>query len=278
MSGLADLSGRGAVVTGGASGIGLGIAEALLEAGARVMIADVDADALAIASKRLDSPAFQVDVRDGASVAALAEAATAHLGLVHIICNNAGIGPAGRIDGLSAEDWRWMLDVNLWGVIHGIDSFLPLLRAHGEGGHIVNTASMSGLAPAAGLGAYSVSKFGVVALTEALAAELASGGEPIGTTVLCPGPVRSRISDSARLRPGDTSANGLTDLNLETAGIFGAAGPPWIDPLEAGRIVVDAIREGALYAITHPQLFARVKARHAEIEAAFERAAARKAP
>ena len=242
------------------------------------MIADVDADALAIASTRLDSPAFQVDVRDGASVAALAEAATAHLGLVHIICNNAGIGPAGRIDGLSAEDWRWMLDVNLWGVIHGIDSFLPLLRAHGEGGHIVNTASMSGLAPAAGLGAYSVSKFGVVALTEALAAELASGGEPIGTTVLCPGPVRSRISDSARLRPGDTSANGLTDLNLETAGIFGAAGPPWIDPLEAGRIVVDAIREGALYAITHPQLFARVKARHAEIEAAFERAAARKAP
>ena len=270
MKGFADLQGRAAVVTGGASGIGYGIAEALLEAGARVMIADVDEKPLQNAASRLGVAAERVDVRDRRSVQALADAAVRAFGSVHILCNNAGIGPAGRMEQLLSEDWSWMLDVNLWGVINGVSAFLPILKANSDGGSIVNTASMSGLAPAAGLGAYSVSKFGVVALTEALAVEEPS----IGATVLCPGPVRSRIGESARLRP-QAAYTGLEDLDLEASNIFGADGPPWIDAIDAGRIVVDAVRSGDLYAITHPQLIDRVRGRHRAIEAAFARAAER---
>lgn len=271
MTKCSEVTGRTAVITGGASGIGYGIAEALLEAGARVMIADVEREALGRASAALRVPATTVDVRDSGSVAALVEAACAELGHIDIVCNNAGIGPAGRLENLTTDDWRWMLDVNLWGVINGINAFLPILKRRPGTAHIVNTASMSGLAPAGGLGAYSVSKFGVVALTEALAVE-----EPaIGTTVLCPGPVRSRIGDSTRNRPSSATAAGLTDLDLDASGIFGTAGPPWIEPIEAGRVVVDAIRYRRLYAITHPQLVSRVRARHAAIERAFEEAEAR---
>ncbi|GGB42950.1 short-chain type dehydrogenase/reductase [Sphingomonas metalli] len=267
-----DLRGRRAVVTGGASGIGYGIAQALIEAGAAVMIADVEPAALDTAAAALGIPARHVDVRERGSVDELAAAAAAALGGVDIVCNNAGIGPAGRIEHLSISDWQWMLDVNLWGVIHGVQAFLPLLKSNPDGGHIVNTASMSGLAAAPSLGAYAVSKFGVVALTEALSAE-----EPrIGTTVLCPGPVRSRIGASSRNRPAAPDGGALVDLDLDTAGIFGPDGPPWLEPIAVGRIVVDAIVNRRLYAITHPQLAGRVKARHAAIEAAFAEAAERK--
>lgn len=269
MTGQPPLAGRNAVVTGGASGIGYGITEALLEAGAQVMIADVERDALDRAVQTLGVHGRFVDVRDAASVSDLADAACDAMGTVHVLCNNAGIGPAGRLENLSADDWRWMLDVNLWGVIHGVTAFLPILKQHEAGAHIVNTASMSGLAAAPGLGAYAVSKFGVVALTEALAAEHPS----IGATVLCPGPVRSRIADSSRNRPRSVDPAGLVDLDLDASGIFGVAGPPWIEPIDAGRLVVDAIVHKRLYAITHPQLAGRVRARHAAIEQAFDDAA-----
>jgi NAD(P)-dependent dehydrogenase (short-subunit alcohol dehydrogenase family) len=270
MTGLAELRGRVAVVTGGASGIGKGIAGALRAEGMEVVISDVEEEALAATAAELGALGIRADVADAADVQALADATLEHFGAVHVVCNNAGIGPFARIAELTLDDWRWIVGVNLWGVIHGVTTFLSLLERNPDGGHIVNTASMAGLAPVPWLGAYCVTKYGVVGLTETLALELEQAGSNVGATVLCPGPVRTNIKTSTRNRPPVLSGGGFRDYDLEQNPL--RRDDRWLEPDDVGRIVVDAIRRGDLYAITHPELFTRVEQRQERLAAAFDRA------
>jgi NAD(P)-dependent dehydrogenase (short-subunit alcohol dehydrogenase family) len=259
MSAYQHLRGKVAVVTGGASGMGKGIAKQLIAAGMQVVIADIEEGALDKSSAEIGATGIRTDVSDYASVQELARKVRAQFGGVHVVCNNAGIGPMGRIAELTIEDWKWMIDVNLWGVIHGVTAFLPLLRANADGGHIVNTASVGGLATMPGLGAYGVTKFGVVALSETLAQELEEDGSKVGVTVLCPGPTRTNIKTSTRNRPKSLAAGALNDVDLEHTE-FGAHAR-WLTPEDVGRIVVDAMTRGDLYAFTHPEHFAVVEKR-----------------
>ena len=201
---MRELAGKSAFVTGSASGIGLALSRAFAQAGMKVMLADVETDALAAAVESLvgvgpDVRGVVCDVADPSSVEHAAEELYAAFGNVHVVCNNAGVGGGSGIDNISLDTWRWVLDVNLMGVLHGIRTFLPHIRAHGEGGHIVNTASMAGMNSGLGFSPYAASKFAVVNMSEGLALQVAPHG--IGVTVLCPGFVRTRIWESARNRP-----------------------------------------------------------------------------
>jgi NAD(P)-dependent dehydrogenase (short-subunit alcohol dehydrogenase family) len=270
MSALPDLRGKVAVVTGGASGIGRGIAEQLIDEGMRVVIADIEHDALRKTADEIGATGIPADVSDLASVEELARSVTGRFGGVHVVCNNAGIGPLARIADLTMADWHWMIGVNLYGVIHGVRTFLPILEAGEDGGHIVNTASMAGLVAPPRLGAYAVSKFGVVALTEVLAAELAQAGSKVGATVLCPGLVRTNIHASSRNRPDHLSGGALADVDVSTED---NPAYRWISPAQAGAVVVRAIKRGDLYALTHPDWYDMVDQRHQAIAAAFHQAA-----
>jgi NAD(P)-dependent dehydrogenase (short-subunit alcohol dehydrogenase family) len=275
MSGLPDLAGKVAVVTGGASGIGKGIAARLAAEGARVIIADIQRDALEATAAELGVDGIPTDVSDSDSVEGLARTAVEKYGTVHVVCNNAGIGPLAPVKDLTLDDWRWMLGVNLWGVIHGVHTFLPLLSGNPDGGHIVNTASMAGLVAHARLGAYSTAKYGVVALTEVLAEELAADGSRVGVSVLCPGTVRTNIGTSSRNRPAELGDAGFKDVDIE---LEDNPRYRWIDPEQAGRVVVRAIKRGDLYALTHPDWYPQVAARHEAIAAAFSSQAAAAEP
>lgn len=254
------LRGRVAVVTGGASGMGKGIAKSLIAEGMTVFLADIEQEALDRTAAEIGAVGIRADVSDFESVRALAARVCAEAGTVHVLCNNAGVGSLGRIADLSIDDWRWMIGVNLWGVIHGIQAFLPRLRANPDGGYIINTASVGGLVTMPGMGPYAVSKYGVVALSETLAQELAEEGFRVGVTVLCPGPTRTNIKSSSRNRPPELGGRGgLADVDLERTE-FGAA-QRWIDPDDVGRIVVSAMRRGELYAFTHPEQLSVVEAR-----------------
>ena len=184
MSAFADLEGKVAVVTGGASGIGKGIAEALKNQGVELVIADIEDGALQRTAKELGATGIQTDVSSAESVGALATEVVERFGTAHVLVNNAGIGPMGRIADLTLDDWKWMIGVNLWGVIHGIHAFLPILKSNEEGGHVVNTSSMAGLVGMPGLGSYTLTKYGVLGLTEVLAKELEEDGSKVGATVL----------------------------------------------------------------------------------------------
>ena len=202
---MTSQAGRVAVVTGAGSGIGLSLARRFADAGMRVTLADLDEAALDEAVTDLREAGGKVtglvtDVSDAASVQRLADETVSAYGAVHVLCNNAGVGGGGPLTEVSLERWRWILDVNLWGVIHGVRAFLPLMMAQGEG-HIVNTASSAGLTGTAFMGPYCTSKFAVVGLSESLWHELAQLGSGVGVSVLCPGFVRTRIADSERSRP-----------------------------------------------------------------------------
>jgi NAD(P)-dependent dehydrogenase (short-subunit alcohol dehydrogenase family) len=271
VSGLPELDGKVAVVTGGASGIGKGIATQLAAEGMRVIVADVERDALEATAGEIGAIAVPVDVSDLDSVQALARAAQELYGTVHVVCNNAGIGPMAAIKDLTMDDWHWILGVNLYGVIHGVHTFLPILRANPDGGWIVNTASMAGLVAPPRLGSYAVAKYGVVALSEVLAAELAAEGSRVGVSVLCPGTVRTNIGTSSRNRPADLPDRGLRDVDIQ---LEDNPEHRWIGPDEAGAVVVRAIKRGYLYALTHPDGYPRVRARHEAIADAFRQQAA----
>jgi NAD(P)-dependent dehydrogenase (short-subunit alcohol dehydrogenase family) len=271
MSGLPELRGKVAVVTGGASGIGKGIATQFVAEGMRVVIADIEQAALEAAARELGAVGVLTDVSDIDSVHALAKEAANRFGTVHVVCNNAGIGPLAAIADLTMDDWNWMIGVNLFGVIHGVQTFLPILRANPDGGHIVNTASMAGLVAPPRLGAYSVTKYGVVALTEVLAMELAAAGSKVGASVLCPGTVSTNIGTSSRNRPAQYAGGGLTDVDIaQDDNPFYR----WITPEDAGAVVVRAIKRGDLYALTHPDWYPLVEQRHQAIAAAFREQAA----
>jgi NAD(P)-dependent dehydrogenase (short-subunit alcohol dehydrogenase family) len=265
---MTTINGRRAVVTGGASGIGRGIAEELIGDGAEVVIADIDEAALAATAREIGAHAIAVDVSDPDSVHALAEQAEAVLGGIDIVVNNAGVGPLAPIEDLTLKDWRWLLDVNLFGVIHGVHEFLPRLKANAHGGHIVNTASMAAFSPAPGLGAYAVSKYGVAALTEVLDLELRQANSEVRVTLLAPGTVTTNIKESMRHRPAGAGETGLRDVDISK----GLAGDVrWITPREAGRVLCDAILGNDLYAITHPEWWHMVDERQAAIRQAFHR-------
>ncbi|MCP9624656.1 SDR family NAD(P)-dependent oxidoreductase [Nocardia otitidiscaviarum] len=271
MSAYPDLHGKVAVVTGGASGIGKGTARRLIAEGMQVIIADIEPDALEQTAAEIGAVGIRTDVSDLDSVRSLARAATDRFGTVHVVVNNAGVGPIGRIADLTIEDWQWMLGVNLFGVIHGVQTFLPILKANEDGGHIVNTASIFGLFSQPPLAAYAVSKYGVVALTEALAGELEQDGSKVGATVLCSATVQTNVATSTRNRPERYAGGGLTDFTMTEEEYRSQR---WLEPEEVGAIVVDAIKSGELYAVTHAEWYAPIEQRHRDIAAAFDRAAA----
>jgi NAD(P)-dependent dehydrogenase (short-subunit alcohol dehydrogenase family) len=249
--------GRTAVVTGGASGIGRGLAEALGAEGMQVVIADIEQDALDAATSELQAAGIEVtgvpcDVSDPASVEALARASLDAYGAVHVLCNNAGVaGETGPTWQRSLEDWDWVMGVNLRGVLHGVRSFVPIMIEQGDEGHIVNTASMAGLLP--GGGTYGVSKSGCVALTESLFGELAGAAPRIGVSVLCPGWVRTRIAEAERNRPETPrEVGGPANPMFETMRkLVEKAVEDGLDPRRVGDIVVDAIRTRRFYVLTH---------------------------
>jgi len=274
---MREFSGKTAFVTGGASGIGLALGRAFAEAGMNVMLADVENDALASAIEHLKPFGSKVrgvscDVADPSSVEAAAKAAFTAFGHVHVVCNNAGVAAGGGIDDISLDNWRWVIDVNLMGVLHGIRAFLPHIRAHGEGGHIVNTASMAGMNAGYGFSPYSASKFAVVAMSEGLAIQLKPHG--IGVSVLCPSYVRTRIGESGRNRQkryGETPpldpASPAAQMVAEIARYLEAG----LDPSDVAARVMSAIRNDELYVFTHPNMRAEVDQRFAAIQAAMDK-------
>jgi len=272
MAGFSDLSGKVAVVTGGASGMGKGIAEQFKAAGAQVVIADIEQEALDRTANELGVVGIRTDVRSMASVESLAQLVLERFGKVHVVVNNAGVGPFGRISELSTRDWQWVLDVNLYGVIYGIQAFLPYIKNNPEGGHIINTSSVSGLMTAPMTGPYAVSKFGVVAVTEVLAQELQQENSLVGASVLVPGPTRTNIGRSSRNRE-DAASGGLADFTMEELGLFKII--PWKEPKDIGNIVIDGMTRGDLYIFTHAELLEFVRARNAAIDAAIDAAVAR---
>jgi NAD(P)-dependent dehydrogenase (short-subunit alcohol dehydrogenase family) len=277
---MRQISGKSAFVTGGASGIGLALGRAFAEAGMKVMLADIETGALDKAVRSLQSSGLKVagvccDVADPASVESAANATFEALGSVHVVCNNAGVAAGGGLDNISLDNWRWVIDVNLMGVVHGIRSFLPHIRAHGEGGHIVNTAAMAGMNAGLGFSPYVASKFAVVAMSEGLAMQLKPHG--IGVSVLCPSYVRTRIGESGRNRLPRYGETPLLDP-ASPAGLMVAeiakrlqAG---LDPSDVAARVLSAIREDELYVFTHPNMRDEVDARFAAIQAAMDRVAA----
>src|SRR5436309_10277987 len=274
---MRELAGKTAFVTGGASGIGFALGAAFAQAGMKVMLADIETGALASAVKSLHDFGPNIrgvacDVADPLSVERAAKATYEAFGNVHVVCNNAGVAAGGGIDNISLDNWRWVLDVNLMGVLHGIHAFLPHIRGHGEGGHIVNTASMAGMDGGLGFSPYTASKFAVVGMSEGLAQQLKPHG--IGVSVLCPSFVRTRIGESGRNRPERYGEAPPLDP-ASPAGMMVAeiarrleAG---LDPADVAARVLSAIREDVLYVFTRPNMRAEVDGRFAAIQAAMDK-------
>ena len=254
---METFEGKVAVVTGGASGLGLAMAQRFADAGMNIVIGDIEAEPLAMAEAALRAKGVKVlprrtDVAKPEDVEALAESAYKAFGGVHVLCNNAGIGGSpGAMWELSLDDWRWVVDVDLWSVVHGIRSFVPRMIASGEEAHIVNTASLAGLVSGAVGGPYTVAKFGVVALSEQLYYELGRAGHNIGVSVLCPGFVNTNIYDSGRNRQSDygEAANEPTAEAEQLRATLQAMREQMLQPAEIGDLVFEAVQSRSLYII-----------------------------
>src|SRR4051812_45866109 len=259
---MREFAGKVAVVTGAASGIGLGMATRFAEEGMKVVMADVEEPVLNASVTKLRQQEYDVlgvvtDVSSGASVEALRDKAIEAYGKVHIVCNNAGVGGRGaasEIWGATEKDWQWALGVNLWGVINGVKTFVPLMLEQGEEGHIVNTASVAGVVP--GTRVYSVTKHGVVALTEALFYDLEQAGAKLHCSVLCPGVINTNIMYSNRNRPetlsDDPSSGDLTPEGKARADrIKHLAETQGMQPEQLADMVFNAIRDEQFWILTH---------------------------
>lgn len=255
---METFEGKTAFITGGAGGIGLAVAGSLGRRGANIMLADISQEKLGeavatLAGDGIVADMVVCDVADAASMEDAARRTVERFGKVHIVINNAGvslIGPPGEIP---LEDWRWIVDTNLMGVIHGVEVFLPLLRAHGEGGHIVNTASIAGHWAVAGSGPYSATKFAVVGYTEALRQDLAS--QDIGVSLLCPGWVRTRLQEARLRRPSHVAAGpDAEDMPNEATRMADEAIASGIDPALVGEWVADCMAARRFYIFTHPEM------------------------
>ena len=260
-----DVRARGAVVTGGASGIGRAMALTLARDGARVVVADVDEGGMhevvrQIVARGGEAVALRTDVSDRAQVEALAARAFEVFGGVHVLCNNAGVVTHGGLQAATHRDWQWVLGVNLWGVIHGVEAFVPRMIAQKSGGHIVNTASMAGLIATRGLGVYNTSKYAVVGLSETLAKDL----KPyrIGVSVLCPMGVETQIRAAARNRP--ESLRNAQEVAAEPVELIGRT----LTPETVAEMVMAAIRDDRLYIITHDEGLPPLRRRFERMEQA----------
>lgn len=273
MAGLHELAGRIAVVTGGASGIGKAIARRLVAERMTVVIADIEQAALDGAAAQTGATGIRVDVGSAASMQALADEVARRFGGVDLFCGNAGVASTAKIADMAAADWEWLFGVNVWGFIHGVKAFLPLLRARPDGGWLAVTASMSALHVTPGIGGYTVSKFAVTALAETLAVELREEGADVGVTILCPGPVSTRLGSAHRNRPAALSGGAMVDSDLEATEEGGKL--RWIAPDAVARTLVEAVRRGDLHAFTHPEMAPLVEERHRRILDALAAAAAR---
>src|SRR5262245_95772 len=265
-----ELRGKVAVITGGASGIGFASGAALAREGAKLVLADIEASALDAAVAKLraagtDAIGVVTDVTERAALEALADATWKHFGRADIVFNNAGVAVAGPVTGMSHEDWRWVIDVDLWGVIHGVEAFVPRLVEQNQGGHVLATASFAGLVPNVGLGAYCVAKYGVVALMEVLHRELRGHG--IGASVLCPMRVRTAIDDSGRNRQvGYGGPEAQHYPKVEEGQMAGRV----IGVEEVAAVVVDGIKRNRLYLLPHAESREMIRRRFERIDRAFE--------
>ncbi len=246
-----------AVVTGAASGMGKAMAERFAAEGMKVVLADVEQEALATAEREFRTRGSTVlavctDVSKSADVDQLAARTVEAFGTVHILCNNAGVGTGGLAWIQRIADWEWTLGVNLWGVIHGIRTFLPIMLAHGEEGHIVCTASVAGLISGPFGIPYNVSKYGVVALCEGLYHELALVQSKIKVSVLCPGFVNTRILESQRNRPAEMPLLPVSEPQMQYAEWMRVRVAAGLAPSEVGHQVFEAIRDERFYIVTDP--------------------------
>jgi NAD(P)-dependent dehydrogenase (short-subunit alcohol dehydrogenase family) len=262
-----------AVITGAGSGLGLALARALADAGARLVLADINADDLAAAESELraigaDCTGWLTDVASQAAVDALAERAKTHYGRVHLLFNNAGVAVAAPVWESSVADWQWVVGVNLMGIVHGIRSFVPDMIAHGETGHVVNTASVAGLITPPGFSAYTVTKHAAVALSEVLYQDLLARTTQIGVSVLCPAYFPTRISDSARNRPAALRGSDRTAEGAETeieAQIRHAVERGKLSADDIARMTLEGIRGGRFYLLPHPNIKPSIEKRMQDI-------------
>jgi NAD(P)-dependent dehydrogenase (short-subunit alcohol dehydrogenase family) len=278
---MKDFKGKTAFVTGAASGIGLAMARTFLDRGMNVMLADVEQAALDKAMHSLSNHGNRVasvtaDVSVGEAVSEAAERAIKTFGKVHVLCNNAGVSKAGRVEEIPLADWEWVIGVNLYGTLHGIRALVPHMKAHGEPSHIVSTSSMSGLTPKALAGPYGATKFAIVGLSHVLRDELKDSN--IGVSVLCPGWTRTNMPDNGRNRPA--RFGGPYDFRNDP--LLAARNKEYVDnsakgldPLDLAALVVRAIEENEFYIMTEPGRRANVAARYDELMAAFDAVAER---
>jgi NAD(P)-dependent dehydrogenase (short-subunit alcohol dehydrogenase family) len=270
---METLRDRVAFVTGGASGIGLGITKAMVDAGMRVAIADVREDHLKEArawfvsqhlSRRVKC--FKLDVTNRKAYARTADQAEKAFGKIHVLVNNAGLGLLGAIDKTRYDDWDWGLSVMIGGVINGLLTVLPRIRAHGEGGHVVNTSSMAAVIPIPNCSIYITAKSALMGMSECLAGELAA--DKIGVSAFCPGPVQSNIRELGKLRPDRYKKDsGLGEFEKQLA--QRPTSDLWMDPVECGNRVVRGIQRNDLYIFTHPEFKAGARERCEKMLASF---------
>lgn len=266
---MKDVNGKVAFITGGASGMGLGMARAFADAGMKVMIGDIEQNALDKAVSELqgkghDVDGLQVDVTKLEAVQAAAQATVDKFGKVHIVCNNAGIPVGGHSETCNMRNWHWVVDVNLWGVVHGLQAFVPLIMSHGEGGHVVNTASMAGMYGLRGAGPYNATKFAVVGISETMMAEHSK--DNLGVSVLCPGIVATNIGTAARNRPDEYGGSVAPSEKDRTAEMLSKG----LDPDIVGRLVLEAIQEDQPYIFTDPSLRYLIERRTKYILAGYD--------
>jgi NAD(P)-dependent dehydrogenase (short-subunit alcohol dehydrogenase family) len=269
---MRTFAGRVAVITGGASGLGRALAFRFARDGVRLVLADVDERALAATKGELEAAgataiAARCDVSSAAEIEALAERTLEAFGAVHIVCNNAGIAPLGVVWENTVADWQWTLGVNLWGVIHGVRVFTPILLRQGDEGHIVNTASVAGLIAPPGMGMYNVSKHAVVALTETLHHDLAAQRAKVKCSVVCPAYFPSGIADSERSRPAalkEDRARSAAERARE-AQLRKAVQSGRLTAEDIAEKVFEAVRDERFYVITHPRIKPSIEQRMRDI-------------
>ena len=254
-----DVKGKTAVVTGGASGIGRGIVRSFAAQGMNIVIADIEQapmdDVVAeLAARGTAAIGVRTDVSKLEQVEALAATAVDRFGAVHVLCNNAGVGVSDPVGSTSMEDWRWTLNIDLWGPINGVHVFLPIMERQGEG-HLNSTASMAGLYAGASLGAYNVAKHGVVALMASLERDLRLTGSPLHASVLCPGPINTNIVASERNRAAESAAQHVgTETGKKFWDILSKSLAEGMNPDDVGPMVLDAVVNDRFWVLTHPEM------------------------
>lgn len=268
---MKDLENRVAWITGAASGIGLALAHRLAGERMKLVLVDVEEGPLreaeaALTAKGATVLALTCDVGNGEAMAAAAKRALDTFGVVHLIVSNAGVGGGGGpMWQLSAADWKWALDVNLWGVVHAIRLLLPPLLASGEEGHLLHTASIAGLTSTPFMGPYTATKHAVVALSECLSKELELANAKVGVSVLCPGFVRTKIGSSHRNRPSGPVAHTPSEEEKKFAGVLNQLVDAGVPPEKIADACVEAIRGPKFYVLTHPEMKPQIEYRMKQI-------------